>query len=138
MNRLVAWFAAQSSIGYLLVRVLTGFILAQAGYAKFFVAGIGEITHRFESWGVPLAQLFAPLVGALELIGGILLIAGLFTRYVSILFFIEFIVAVYTKWVPMGQGYAGARIDLLILVAALLFATNGAGRISVDAKIGRG
>jgi len=138
MNRFVSTLAAQSSIGYLLLRLMTGIILALAGYNKIFVTGLAGVTGFFEKDLIPLPQLTAPLVSFLELLGGILIIAGLFTRYVSVLFVIEFIVAAYTKWVTMAQGFAGARIDLMILFAAILFATKGPGNISVDAKMGRG
>ena len=138
MNRFTSSLAAQSSFGYLLVRLLVGVILAISGYNKVFVMGMDGASAFFEKIGIPLAMLAGPVVSLLELIGGLLLIVGLFTRYVAVLFFIEFIVAAWAKWLPMNQGYAGARLDMLILVSALLFATNGAGSISVDAKLGRG
>lgn len=137
MRRLASALAGQSAIGYFLLRVLTGIILALSGYNKFFGIGIGAITSNFEKWGIPLAQVSAPFIALLELVGGILLILGLFTRYVAVLFAIEFIVATWTKWAPIGAGWTGSRLEFMILFAAVLYATNGSGAYSVDSKIGQ-
>jgi putative oxidoreductase len=137
MQRFVSALAGQSSVGYFLLRLLTGIILALSGYNKFFNIGIGAITSNFEKWGIPLAQISAPFIALLELVGGIMLLLGLFTRYVAVLFAIEFVVATWTKWSPMAAGWAGSRLEFMILFAAVLYATNGAGAYSVDSKIGQ-
>ena len=138
MNGLVSSLSAQGSLGYFLIRVLTGAILAISGYSKLFIMGMNGTAGFFEKIGFPAPMVVGLFITALELFGGVLLIAGLLTRYVAVLFFVEFIVAAYVKWVVMTQGFTGARIDLMILASAILFATNGAGSYSVDAKIGRG
>jgi putative oxidoreductase len=137
MHRLVSVMAAQSSFGYALVRVMTALILFVAGYEKVFVRGLGSVTGFFEQIGVLLPQITGPFIGLLELIGGALLFVGLFTRYLGLLFALEFLVAVWAKFGPLKQGFGGAEIDLMILSASLLFATNGAGRYSLDALFRR-
>ena len=62
-----------------------------------------------------------------RLIGGIALILGLFV----LLYTIEFIVAAF--WVKLlTQGYAAARLDLMILAGAAALYFLGAGRWSID------
>jgi putative oxidoreductase len=100
--------------------------------------GMSGTAGFFEKIGFPVPMVVGLFIMALELFGGVLLILGLLTRYVALLFMVEFIVAAYVKWNLMAQGFSGARIDLVILAAAILFATNGAGSLSIDAKIGRG
>ena len=138
MQRFMAFLASQSGIAYLLLRLMMAEILIVAGYRKIFVFGLGAIAGNFEKYGIPLPQVMGPFIGLLEFFGGIMLAAGLFTRYLGVLFTCEFIVAAWAKWIPIGEGYAGARLDTMLIVTALVLATQGAGPISVDAKMGRG
>jgi putative oxidoreductase len=137
MNRVASALAAQSSLGYALLRLMAGIVLFYHGYQKVFVMGLGTVAGFFEKIGIFLPQITGPFIGLLELIGGALLFLGLFTRYVAALFAIEFIVASYAAWVLMDRGYGKSELELLILFAGILFATNGAGKYSLDAVFRR-
>jgi len=140
MKRLIEALKAQSNVGLLLVRLVAAEVLIVAGYYKFFGFGLDKLIDNFSGYGIPLPMLSGPFIAALELVGGILLALGLFTRYLGILFTIEFIVATYVKYAivpPPAGGYAGSRIDTMLLVVAILLATNGAGRFSLDVKLRR-
>lgn len=137
MRGVISAMSAQSSVGYALVRIMTAIVLFAHGYLKVFSMGLGSVAGFFEKIGIPLPQITGPFIGLLELIGGALLFVGLFTRYLGALFAIEFIVATYAKWVLMDKGYSGSELELLIFVAGVLFATNGAGRYSLDAVFKR-
>ena len=67
-----------------------------------------------------------------EFIGGLALILGFSTRYVAILFVIEFAVASYVVMDMTGTVFASARLPLLILFVNVFLATSGGGRFSVD------
>jgi putative oxidoreductase len=138
MNRLMSSLAGLSGCAFLALRLVMAEILISSGYRKFFVMGLDTVTGNFDKWGMPIPQLTAPFIGALELVGGILLAVGLFTRYLGVLFTVEFIVATWVQWVQIGNGYMGSRLDTMILVTAIVMATHGAGRFSLDAKLGRG
>lgn len=140
MHKLIEALKALSSVGQLLARLLMAVVLIVSGYGKFFVIGLDKVIENFTGWGIPLAMVAGPFVAALELIGGILLALGLFTRYLGVLYTIQFIVAAYVKFAiiqPPAGGYGGARLDMMLVVVAILLATNGAGRLSLDAKLGR-
>jgi putative oxidoreductase len=124
--------SGQSSISILILRLAMGFILLLAGISKVFIQGFPTVIDNFGKMAIPVPQILGPFVALLELVGGIGLIVGLFTRYLGVLFTIEFIVAAYTQWVTLGKGFAGARLDLMILAGALVVTTHGAGRYSVD------
>ena len=65
------------------------------------------------------------------LCGGIALLLGVFVRYLGLLYTIEFIVAAF--WVKLPtQGYAAARLDLMLLAGAAALYFLGAGRWSID------
>ena len=129
--------SAQSSLGILLVRLFTGVLLFAHGYQKVFQYGLGAVAGNFEKMGIVLPQVTGPFIGLLELIGGGVLFLGLFTRWLGVIFAIEFIYATFTVWVTEGKGYFGSEREIYILVAGLLLATNGGGRYSLDALFHR-
>jgi putative oxidoreductase len=137
MQRVISAMAAQSSFGYALVRIFTSIVLFAHGYQKVFNYGLGTVAASFEKMGILLPQITGPFIGLLELIGGALMFLGLFTRWLGLIFAVEFIVATYAKWVMMGNGYFGSELEIYIFVACILVATNGAGKYSLDAILRR-
>ena len=134
LRSFVARISAFGDIAHVALRVLLGIVLAYHGWLK--VSG-GYAVGFFGQVGIPIPQVLGPFVSFLELLGGLALIAGLFTRYLGVLFTIEFIVATYVKWIVLGKGYGGSELELLILLTALFLATNGGGSISVDKSVNR-
>ncbi len=135
MRRFIAPLAAQSHIGYTLIRLMTGFILAFHGYQKVFVMGLGTVAGFFAKIGIPIPQITGPFIGVLELVGGVLLFFGILTRLLGALFAIEFVVATFAAWVLLGKGYSGSELELMLLFASILIATNGPGRHAVDVQM---
>jgi putative oxidoreductase len=133
MNNLLALLASHADNGRMILRVVTGIIIFIAGYTKVFVWGLGNVQNAFANMGILVPQISGPFIALLELIGGLLLIAGLFTRQVAVLFFIQFIVATYVVWA--GKGFAGARLELMLLFVFLMLATNGSGPLSIDRNV---
>lgn len=137
MNALMERLSRWNDCAMLAVRLLLGSILIRAGFAKFFEFGIGKITENFRGYGIPLPEISAPFIATLELVGGVLLVLGFFTRYLGLLYTAEFIVAAWVKYAmvpPPAGGYIGSRLDTLIIVVSFLLATQGAGKLSFDAK----
>jgi putative oxidoreductase len=137
MQSLISALSGLSGIAFLLLRLMMASILVVAGYSKFFVSGIDKVATMFQGYGIiPWPQGAAPFIGALELGGGILLALGLFTRYLGVLYFVEFLVAWWVKFnvmAPPAGGYLVARLDSMLIVTALVLATHGAGMYSIDA-----
>ncbi len=84
------------------IRVLVGGVFLWEGMIKFLYAnqGIG----RFTKLGFANPELVAGFIGALEIIGGILIILGFATKLVSIVFIIEMIVAMVLTKIPLYFG----------------------------------
>jgi putative oxidoreductase len=74
------------------------------------------------------------MVTFVELIGGILLIVGLFTRLVAILLAVDMLVATLMVHLPNGFFMAnnGFEFTLLLLAAAVALAVSGPGEASLD------
>src|SRR5207245_3612703 len=75
----------------LLLRLMAGSVFLWEGILKFVFVNQG--VGRFTKLGMPLPAVTAHFVGALEIVGGALLLLGLATRVVAIPFIIEMIVA---------------------------------------------
>ncbi len=111
------------------LRLIMGVILALAGYMK--VTAIEGTIAYFARMDFPAPVITAWFIALLELLGGLALLLGLFVRYLGLLFAIQFFVA--TFWVKFpAQGYAGARLDLMLLAGALALYLLGSGRWSID------
>lgn len=126
------------ALGLTLLRVATGLLLFQAGYVKIFVKGFGGLGQQFAQMGFVIPEVVGPFIGLLELIGGAALVLGIWTRYLGVVFTIEFIVAAYWVAVHFHRGLPGARLEILIAAAALALATNGAGAFNLGNLLKKG
>jgi putative oxidoreductase len=117
-------------LALLLLRWIIGIIFVQQGYIKLFVSR-AQFFKLFASWGFP--AYFTYIAGALELFGGILLILGLVTRIVGLLFAIEMGVA-FAKVHLHGNWSDAHTAGLVLLLGAgsFVLASLGAGSWSVD------
>ncbi|HET8575977.1 MAG TPA: DoxX family protein [Methylomirabilota bacterium] len=120
--------------GLFIVRLGMAVILIPAGYAKWFQFGVTTgVTAAFTKYGLPIPMVFAVGAGLIEFVGGILLLIGLFARWVGLLVFCEFTVAAfYVRW--RLQGYMDARLEMLMLCCGLLMFLAGPGRAAIDRR----
>ena len=115
------------------------FVLRLALGASFIFHGYPKLTDpehalkAFAGYGFP--GYFAYIFGILEVFGGGLLIAGLFTRGAALLLTIETGLVLYKTIVPSEglRGFPRVEMPLLLGAMALTLVTTGAGVISVDA-----
>lgn len=116
-----------------IMRVVLGILFLAHGISKFQM-GLGNVAGWFDSVGVPGSLAY--IVGPLELVGGILLIVGLFTRYVSALFVLMLLGAIVTVKLSAGLlgsgGGAGYELDLAFMLVALYLSVAKPAPLSVD------
>jgi putative oxidoreductase len=86
----------------LIMRLMVGGVFLSEGILKFVYPNQG--VGRFTKLGIPAPELTASFVGGLEIVGGILLIVGLFTRVIAIPFIIEMVVAILTTKIALYLG----------------------------------
>src|SRR5271154_3913093 len=85
---------ALQSLFLLLVRVYWGWQLAQNGWAKLH--NLPRVTDFFSSLGLPHPAQTACFVSSVELVGGILLALGLFSRVTALALTIDMVMAYIT------------------------------------------
>jgi putative oxidoreductase len=116
--------------GVTVVRVVVGLIMAIAGYQKF-AGGMEPVATGFAKIPIPLPWLSAVLISTLELVGGALLIVGLGTRWLGLVFALEHVVT--TFWVQLRvRGWPNGRLELLLLATAIMLFLVGPGNMAID------
>lgn len=123
----------------LLARICLGWIFVQSGIYKLL--GL----QAFSTRGWPAAWFFGPLGAIVELIGGVLLMLGLATRYASLVMLLFMIVATFSNhryWDYPPDQFTAQRShffkNLSIFGGFLVFYAVGAGRMSLDWMMRRG
>lgn len=121
----------------LLIRILVGWVFLSEGIQKFlFPSALG--VGRFAKIGIPAPHLFAPFVGAVEIVFGLLLLIGLLTRWATIPLLIDIGVAIATTKIPillhhgMWSMLHEARTDFSMVLGLVFLLINGSGSIAVD------
>ncbi|MBC8078453.1 MAG: DoxX family protein [Chloroflexales bacterium] len=116
------------------LRVLLGLTFVLHGLPKF--SNLAGFSGFVGSLGMPAP--LAVLIPVLEVGGGLLLIAGLATRWVSLLFVLLMLAT--TLLVKLSVGFiapgnapgTGAELDLLLAAGAFVLFCYGAGKLALD------
>ncbi len=117
-------------LAQLLLRCGLGIVFISHGYPKLFTER-AQFFRFFEHLGFPAYLVY--FVGALEMIGGGLLIVGLLTRVMALLFSIEMAVAIYK--VHLAKGFLAVdfyQLPLIVGLAAFILMAAGPGVASLD------
>jgi len=121
------------SWGLTLLRVVVGVIFIMHGWQKLSM-GFQNVAAFLGSLGIPLSTLAAVLLTIVELLGGVALILGVFTRYLASLLAIDMLVALILVHIKGGFfAPKGVEFPLLLLTANLNLLLAGAGALSVSA-----
>jgi putative oxidoreductase len=126
---------APHDVGLLILRLVLGVTLAAHGYNKFFGGGRIPGTARwFESIGMKPGKFHATVAASTEMAAGLGLAVGLLTPIPAAGFVSLMLVAAWT--VHRNNGFfivkEGWEYNLVLAVSAVVVATLGAGRLSLD------
>ncbi|MFJ4223198.1 DoxX family protein [Microbacterium sp. NPDC089695] len=132
--------AATTSWGLLVLRIVVGAVFFAHGAQKIFEFTLAGTIGSFAGMGVPLPEIAAPVVAFVELIGGAMLVLGLFTRLAGVLLAVDMLVALVLVHLSAGLwvGDGGYEFVAVLGAVALALAFTGAGRFSVDRGVLRG
>ncbi|MBV8191378.1 MAG: DoxX family protein [Alphaproteobacteria bacterium] len=128
------------------LRLVVGFGFVQHGYAKLSRGPDGFIAI-LNAIGVPFADLLGWATIVVEIVGGLLILAGAFVAVAAIPMIVVLLVAIFTVHLPNGFssiklmsydamgahfGQPGYETDLLYVAGLLALCLGGAGPLSVD------
>jgi len=135
------------------VRLSLGLVFLPEGIQKLIypdALGAG----RFAKIGIPYPEIMGPFVGWAEIICGLLILAGLFTRLAAVPVIVIMLVAFISTKLPIWLGHDWwifhvrelktygfwsflheSRTDWAMLMGAVYLLLAGGGRWSVDARI---
>jgi len=116
----------------LLTRLFVGYFFFETGWSK--VHDLDAMAQRFAGWGIPFPAFNAALSGYTELIGGALILVGLFTRLASIPLFVNMVVAILTVKMKKVTGLDDfVELDEPLYALAFLWLfIEGPGWASLD------
>lgn len=119
--------------GITILRVVVGIVFLVHGGQKLFVWGFGGVAAFMAKVGIPAPMLAAIAVTLVELLGGLALVLGLYTRWVAVPLAIDMAVAILVVHLPAGfflpDGY---EFPLTLLAASVALALLGSGKAAVD------
>lgn len=130
-----------AGIGLLALRVGFGGLMAAYGTQKllgwFNGPGWRANADGFTAMGYNPGEFFGTLAGLAELVGGLLLVVGLFTPLAAAIVLGTMINAINVLWsgglFPADPSVPGFTTPLLFALAAAALAFTGPGRFSLDA-----
>lgn len=119
--------------GLAILRVVVGAVFFVHGFQKLFLMGFGGVADMMEGIGVPTPGLFAVVVTLVELLGGLALILGLFTRLAAVSLAVDMLVATLTVHMPNGFSVqnGGYEFTLVLLAASVALAVAGPGEAAL-------
>lgn len=134
-----------------LIRLMVGTVFVSEGVQKFLfplLRGPG----RFADLGFPAPEFAAYGVGVVEVVCGVLIVLGLYTRWAAVPLIVVAVGALVTTKLPilLGHGFGpftvhdletygvwamlhAARADWAMLIGAVVLSVAGAGPRSLDA-----
>ena len=124
-----------SWVGPLAVRLSLGAVFLGTGWGKLH--NLAQVTSFFSELGIPFPAVQAAVVSAIELVGGTLILLGLFTRFAAVPLMGTMVVAILTAKRPEIDGIRSlfAFEEFTYLAGYLWLTVAGAGKASLDALV---
>ncbi len=151
MKKVINWFSTPPVTGQstiLIIRLMAGSVFFWEGILKFVYVNQGA--GRFTKLGFPFPETTAHIIATGEIVGGLLLIFGLFTRFTAFYFIVQMIVAVLSTKIDLYFGNSPLpmppappklgpwavlheiRSDYAQILCCLFLLFEGPGRMSID------
>lgn len=145
-NRILVWYglfvrvmSSLQSAFLLLIRVYWGWQFAQAGWGKLH--NLPHVVEFFTGLGIPAPGFTAVFVSTFELVAGILLALGLFSRITALGIVIDMLVAYLTAdheaftAVFSDPDKFGAAAPFIFLFVGLIVLLFGPGKYAIDSLL---
>lgn len=137
MHRILIHDKAGTTI---IIRLMVGAVFLSEGIQKFLYADkLGS--GRFAKIGLPEPELLGPFVGSFEILCGMLILSGLFTRLAAVPLLSIMIIAIATTKLKLiaDNGFWSmlhdSRTDWSMLLGSLFLIIKGGGKWSLDSVL---
>jgi len=152
MKKIFDWLffpPVEGSSAILFLRLMAGGVFFWEGILKFVYTNQG--VGRFTKLGFPIPETVANFVATTEIVGGLLILLGLYTRFIALYFISEMIVAILSTKISLYLGtsplplpaappkvgfwavHHEVRSDYAQLLTCLFLLIEGPGKKSLDA-----
>jgi putative oxidoreductase len=133
------------------LRLMVGYGFMEHGYAKL-ARGPDDFIGILHAIGMPFAELFGWATIIIEVLGGLMILAGAFVPVASVPMIAVLLVATFTVHLPNGFssiklmsydaagahfGQPGYETDVLYLAGLLALCMGGAGPLSLDGLLSK-
>lgn len=130
--------SSKAGVGLAVLRIFVGGTFVFHGVLK--AMNMADTVGFFGQIG--FSSVWAYIVTAVEILGGLALVLGVFTLYGAVLLGIVMAVAAFkVKWmlpgVPFMGKYLASEIDLILLASLITVATAGPGSWSLNSFFGK-
>ena len=120
-------FCYRPSLGLLLIRVAIGAVFLAHGWMK--IGNVDMVTGMLGHMGVAAPGFFGPFISWLEVVGGLMLIFGIFTRVAAAALGIEMFFAIFLTGI--GRGFGPHEMEILLMAGSLGIALVGSGKFAL-------
>src|SRR5215470_2967207 len=136
---LAGFYETMLPIAATFVRVIVGIMFLMHVSGKFKAGAAAVAANILAKNGIEPALMWAYVIMGLELVGGVCLIIGLFTRFFAAALAIEMLVALLFVHLPTGYAAGGGGYEYVLLIGAVCFAIaiRGGGVYSLDRFLGK-
>lgn len=126
----------------ILIRLVVGTVFLSEGIQKFLfeeLRGAG----RFEKIGLPSPEILGPIVGGFEIVCGLMILLGFYTRLAVLPTITIMLVAFFTTKAQIlaEEGFwemlHKSRTDWSMLLCSLFLLVKGSGGFSLDRKLAK-
>lgn len=135
---LAKWLKPYKSYAWLPIRFVLAAVFIFHGYGKLFAEpGIAGFTGMLSGLGIPAAGVMAIVIALIEFAGGILMLLGLFSRYVAVLQTAIMLVAIVTVHWANGFNFmdVGWAFNFVMIGGLLGIILNGPGIWNLETKL---
>jgi len=126
----------------ILIRLMVGAIFLSEGIQKYLLPELRGV-GRFIRIGIPYPEFTGPIVGLFEIVCGLLVLIGFYTRKAALPLLVIMLVAIFSTKIPIAlesgfwQMAHDGRTDYSMFMGSLYLLFAGAGTWSVDAVLAK-